>query len=292
MVKEIICYKHFALKLLFAIAVILFFTSNIFSRDKMKPDEIITKHLEAIGALETRTSITTRIVSGEVTCKFLREGGLSIKGRAVLASDGLKHLMGMQFDNPDYPFDRFGFDGQNATIAFIKPGVRSPLGNFFKSFDDVLKYGLLGGTLSTSWPLDDLDGRKVKVSGSSTKKIDGKECYSIELNPKNGSDLTIKLHFDAQNFQHIRTSYERVISARMGLNPDASAAQREQRYTLFEDFSDYRKESGLTLPHSYRIYLATDGRQTGTNEYEWIFTLNQFSFNQKIAPKSFNVEAQ
>jgi hypothetical protein len=153
-----------------------------------------------------------------------------------------------------------------------------------------LKLGLLGGTLSSSWPLADLNVREVKLDGGGTKKVEGKECYVVEFRPKKGSELNIKLYFDTQTFQHVRTAYERVISARMGLDPNQSARIRETRHTMYEDFFDYRKESGLMLPHGYKIYLSVDGN-TGTSEQEWVFTLNQFSFNQKIDPKSFNVEA-
>jgi hypothetical protein len=262
---------------------------NAVARDKMKPEEVVAKHLESIGAVETRASITKRIIAGEVKFKSLRSGGITSQGRAVLASDGLKHLLGMQFDNSDYPFDRFGFDGKNVTVAYIRPGIRSSLGGFFKTYDNILKLGLLGGTLSSSWPLADLSARDIKLDGSGTKKVEGKECYVVELRPKGGSDLTIKLYFDAQTFQHVRTGYERVISARMGNTPEQSARMRETRHTMYEDFSDYRKESGLMLPHAYRIYLAVDGNN-GTNEHEWVFTLSRFSFNQKIDPASFNVE--
>ena len=280
----------FALRHICTIFALSCLALNVIARDKMKPEDIIAKHLEAIGASETRSSITKRIIAGEVKFKTLRSGGIMTQGRAVLASDGLKHLLGMQFDNPNYPFDRFGFDGKNVTAAFITPGRRSPLGDFIKTREDILKLGLLGGTLSYAWPLSDLSMRDVKLSGGGTKKIEGRECYVIEFNPKGGSDLTIKIYFDAQTFQHVRTAYEQVISARMGATVDSSARMRESRYIMYEDFSDYKKESGLMLPHSYKIYWLFDGNSGGTNELEWTFTFNQYSFNQKIDPKSFNVE--
>ncbi len=278
--------------LLFAVAVASL-SIAVTAQEKLKTEDIIAKHLESIGEAETRASITRRIVAGTVTHSVARSGGQSVQGRAVLASDGIKHLVGMQFDgSPNYPLDRLSYDGQNVMAAFIRPGVYSTLGSFLKGNEESIKYGLLGGALSTSWPLTDPNSRNIKISGSGKKKIDGKECYEIDILPKKGSSMTIKAYFDAETFHHVRTVYELVISAQMGANsdPNASARQRESRYRMTEDFSDFKKESGLVLPHAYKLYLSLDGKTGGTNELEWNFVFSTFQFNQKIDPKSFVVE--
>jgi len=62
---------------------------------------------------------------------------------------------------------------------------------------------------------------------------------------------------------------------------------RERRYKLVEEFSLFRVESGLNLPHIYRIEFAAD-TQSGTFLAEWTATLTQFAFNQPIDPAAFN----
>jgi hypothetical protein len=57
---------------------------------------------------------------------------------------------------------------------------------------------------------------------------------------------------------------------------------------MVEDFSDFKKEAGLMLPHSYKISLDLDTRG-GTYSGSWDFVLNQFAFNQVFQPGSFNV---
>lgn len=280
----------FALKLFLVACAIFSFAFNANAQGKLKPEEIIAKHLEAIAPLETRNSVTTRMISGEIVHKALRSGGQSIPGKTVFASDGVKYIIAMQFDNPTYPFDRFAFDGQSATIAFNRPGQRSTLGNVLKGKDQILQLGLLGGTLSSSWTLFDLNSRNVKIGGGGTKKIDGKECYVVDLTPKKGSDLTIKLYFDAATFLHVRTTYEQVISAPMGSDSTNSARQRETRYEIREDFSDMKKEGGMMFPHTYTLYLSLDNKSSGVTELEWKCTFNNFVFNEKIDPQSFRVE--
>jgi len=285
-------FNHRVFNILVLATVVLCLGLSATAQEKLKTEDIIAKHLEAIGAIETRASITTRIIAGTVEHKVARSGGQSLQGRAVFASDGVKHLVGMQFDNPNYPFDRLSYDGQNSMAAFTRPGEQSTLGKFLKANEEALKYGLLGGVLSSSWPLADPNSRNIKLSGSGKKKIEGKECYEIEILPKKGSQANIKAYFDATTFQHVRTVYEIVIPAQMGQNsdPNSSARQRETRYKMVEDFSDFKKEGGLAFPHVYKLSLTLDGKSGGTNELEWTFALGAFQFNQKIDPKSFVVE--
>ena len=67
----------------------------------------------------------------------------------------------------------------------------------------------------------------------------------------------------------------------------ATNQEIERRYKLVEEFSLFRVESGLNLPHIYRIEFAAD-TQSGTFLAEWTATLTQFAFNQPIDPAAFN----
>lgn len=96
--------------------------------------------------------------------------------------------------------------------------------------------------------------------------------------------------FDPETYRHVRTEYKRVIAARQGANIDASARMSETRHTLIEDFSDFRKENGLTLPHTYTIHLEILSGN-GTTSYEWAMYLQRFVFNQEIDDNDFKVGA-
>jgi len=260
--------------------------------DKLKPEEIVAKHLEAIGAAETRDSIKTRIIVGTVALAFQAPKLAQGLGRAVLASEGEQNLFGMVFDNsPNYPYEKVGFDGKEVTASYVRPGVRSPLGNFLLTHKAIVRGGLVGGVLSQSWPLFNLSGAKGKVEGGGTKKIGDRQAYELKYTPKGGSDLGISLFFDAETFRHVRTEYTRTISAQMGPTPETSARQSETRYKMTEEFSDFRKEAGLDLPHVYKLKLEI--RSGGVSfDGEWTATMSQFSFNQRLAPNSFNAEAE
>ena len=96
--------------------------------DKMKPEEVVAKHLDAIGAPETRASVTSRIVTGAVVANFRSPSVGLVPGRAVLFSKGSMNAIGMVFDGvANYPQDKIGFDGKDVSTSFVLPGRRSTL---------------------------------------------------------------------------------------------------------------------------------------------------------------------
>lgn len=271
--------------------------------DKIQPEEIVAKHLESIGAAETRASVHSRIAAGTVAATLRSPGTAKFSGKAVMASDGNKNMIKMGFEDAGSYQERFGFDGRDLTIGFVRPGVRGYWGDFLNTHQNIIKEGLVGGTLSDAWPLLNLSEKKPKLEYHGIKKIDGKSLHELKYIPRGTSDLDISLFFDTETFQHVRTEYTRFISAGLGTGVigtgrvsgasqsgaiDASGQQRSTRYKMVEEFSDFRKESGLTLPHSYKVGLELDTR-AGTLIGDWEFTLTDFAFNQPIPLATFNV---
>jgi hypothetical protein len=109
--------------------------------------------------------------------------------------------------------------------------------------------------------------------------------------PHNGGNLEIKLYFDAQTFQHVRTDYEQEFMAPSVSRPEDAAKQRGFRLKLTEEFSHFRPEHNLTLPHTYKIQLTFD---TDNNPLlqDWVVTLNQFLIGKTLDPKQFDLTAQ
>lgn len=257
---------------------------------KLKTDEVIARHLESIGTEKTRAAIKTRIISGTSQVIFRTAPAGQAVGKAVLASEGMKNLFGMSFPSPVYPREQLGFNGINFMAAFATPGTRSVLGNFLMTNDAVFKQGLMCGTLSSAWPLLDMQSRGAQLNYLGTKKIDDRLLHEVRYTPGGTSDLKITIYFDSDSFRHVRTEYERVIPAPMGRVEYSNVQEREGRYKMIEEFSLYRAEGGLNLPHIYTIKLSVD-TVNGTFLAEWTVHLTQFDFNQKIDPSAFNITA-
>ena len=273
-----------ALVLLAVVAMLLPLPS--LAGDKLKPEEIVAKNLESIGTAEARAKVTSRIAGGTVVATFVSPSTAQFKGRAVMASDGIKNLISMQFDSANYSQEGISFDGENVVVGYARAGVRSNLGDLMWTYKPIVKQGLVGGELSQSWPLYNLAETKPKLSGGGTKKMADKTVYVVKLIPRGGSDMEISLFFDSETFQHVRSEYVHVIAPQIGMTVDASKSQIPTRYKVIEEFSDFRKEGELTLPHGYKITLELDTKVPFRGN--WELTLDQFGFNQTIPPAMFN----
>lgn len=275
--------------IIFAAACLMFApsASRSFVIDKLKPEDIVARHLESIGTAKTRESVTTRIISGTSQVIFHTAPIGQAVGKAVLASEDTRNLIGMSFPSPVYPREQLGFNGESFVAAFVTPGVRSPLGAFLMTHTLIFKEGLMGGTLSTAWPLN-VAKRSAKLEYAGTKKINSQTFEELRYVPHASSDLKVSLFFDQETFRHVRTEYERTIAAQTGDRSYVAGVTREVRYKMVEEFSDFKPEAGLTLPHTYKINLFVDS-PNGTSQTEWILKLAQFTFNDKIDPSSFSI---
>lgn len=283
--------------------------------DKLTADEIITKHLESIGAASARTAAGGRVVGGTTQVTFRSRGIAQSDGGAVMASDGMKSMITMKFDSSQYPYEKIGFDGTKVTAYQLRPGDYSSLGSFARAAPEMFKEGLLGGALSSAWPFLDLANKKIKMEAGGTKKINDRPAYEVKYVVRGGSDLRISLYFDAETFQHVRTVYKKEIPAQMsrgGLGGsqrspgggvggagtssgadrvgEGSAQQSNTTYELTEEFSDFKTEGGLTLPHTYKLHLVQLG--SATQMSDWVMTLVKFSFNQHLDVGDFDVSSE
>lgn len=273
----------------FSMLLVCLFAVNSIAQ-KMKAEDVIAKHLDSIATAEKRAEIKSMIAVGEVTVNYITQKNQSAQGRIVLASADDKLFYGMNLNAADYPSEKFSFDGKKAKVAVVRAGSRSILGNFVSTNDLLLEESLLGGTLSTSWSFLHLANKKAKLSYDGTKKIDGKEVYAIGYSVKGGGDIDVTLYFDKTTFRHVRSEYKRVSSAGISSDPNQSSKFSETRLKVMEDFSDFKEENGITLPHTYILNYSVSG-QRGTTEIEWKSTVNEFAFNQNLTDAMFDAEA-
>lgn len=255
--------------------------------DKPKAEDIVAKHLQSIGKDEARAAVRSRVIAGSTVATFKSRGTASVQGGAVLASEGPMSIVTMRFDATQYPYEKIGYNGSKVSAYQLHPGEFTSLGSFARANPVLLKEGLVSGVLSSAWALNDLSTRKPKLEYAGSRKIDSRQVIELRYLPHGGSDLKISLFFDAETYQHIRSVYSKTISPQMGRTVDDSARMTETRYELVEDFSDFKTESGLTLPHTYKIRFSQSG--TATQISEWVMTLVQFNFNQSVDLKDFDV---
>jgi hypothetical protein len=266
---------------------------------KLTSEELIARHLDSVGTAEARSKASSRVASGET--KFIARlgGSANVDGNAMMVSSGAKLRFGIKLPLNDYPGEDMAFDGAKAATGFLPQGRRSHLSAFFSSQNLPLKEGLVGGTLSTAWPLLRLDQTQPKLDYRGLKKVDGRQLHELSYRPRKASgDLKVSLFFDPETFRHVRTRYSFEIGATIGTreNPNQNS---ESYYTLTEDFDDFRAVDGLTLPHKYRLQLSVQGTSAAAvisapataqglpNNpasllHDWTFTIKNIEHNTKI----------
>lgn len=282
----------------------------------LPPRELIAKHLNSIGA--------SQILADRKNCVFRGTGRTKnltavesrwFEGPTVFFSDGPRTVFSADFSLPNYPREQFRFDGKQVQIGFPLPGTRSQFGAFLWLYGkDVIKEGLVGGTLSTAWPLLDAEIKKAKLKIERTKKVGDRELYEVNYDMKNsGDDVTIRLYFDSTDFRHVGTVYRfRILQAnerevpevlrrppqprgsggqspsRLGTifsPPPNDPALLSERFIFFEEnFTDFQTVNGLTVPTRWIMRLNYELPNSGPLVL-WDVRFNQLEINQNLEIK-------
>jgi len=233
---------------------------------------------------------------GRHASRIALTGGGDLQGASALLSEGRKAVVRIKLANGDYRGEQFVTDGDKVYVAATASSHRrSSFGEFVHSQDQIVHEGLMGGTLTTAWALLNLEANKPKLSYDRLKKINGGEAYEIGYHSKRKDDVTVHLYFDQDTYRHVIRSY--AVTLASGLAPTSgvtditqTATQPEIRYTIEEQFSDFKTADGVTLPSKYVIHF-TQELQNGTTEvYEWDIAADEFSNNVGLDPRNFHVK--
>lgn len=256
---------------------------------KLTAQEVVQQHLEALGSQEARAAIGSRAVGGPAKFQVRVGGGGYLDGKGVILSVGRKLRHSIQLPQPEYTGEEFAFDGERATIGTLSTGRRTPLSQFLNQQTTPLKEGLLGGVLSTAWPLLQLEQSRPQLEYRGVKKLDAHEAHSLGYRARKGSsDLKVVLYFDVTSFRHVRTEYKFEVGSQLGVGPNDSTRVQESYFTLIEDFDDFKVVDGLTLPHRYKLQLSVQS-PGGSLIHDWTVTVAQVSHKEKIDEQVFRI---
>ena len=261
------------------------------SAQNMKPEDIIAKHLTSIGSKGDRDALKSVMALGasefESNVPVVKGGG-----KAVVVSNPNNLFFIISLNSKEYPFEKIGYFDGKTSLPFSTAGARSLLGAFLSDHQMMLSEGLFGGVMSMRWPLWDIQKSRPKLGGGGTKKVNDRKAYVIDYNPSSGGspEFTIKLYFDAENFNHIRTEY------RYEVQPtDATFGQQNRRASgvaiLSETFSDFKTVEGITLPHMMKAELSNNGT-SGMYKNIWGVKVVEYRLNQPLAPDFFTFDAK
>jgi len=278
------------------VCVVAIVCSASLAKDEISVAELVKKHLDSIGSEQARAAVKSRVAQGSLRFHILAGGAGYQDGKEVFVSEGKKIVSLLKLPNPTYHGERFVCDGRKSEEAQISPGAWSELGSFLRAHNEILTEGLWGGTLSTAWPLGDLEDRHASLHDDGTKKVDGRDLHRVTYKPSKASDLEIQLYFEPESSRHVMTTYSLTISPKIGRTDAASAGAQFTRYHLEERFSDFKESDGLMLPRSwdvkfnFDIPLGTSMVASHASQTEYETTAVEISHNVSLDPKNFEVK--
>jgi len=246
--------------------------------EKATPGDLVAKHLDAVGTPEARSATTLRSATGKATVDMITGGSGHMEGTTTVASMGNQFNFVMSFNAANYKGEQFKFDGKKTFIADDNVDHRVHLALFMYQHDAILKEGLWGGIWNSNWPLYDLKSKNAQFKSDGVKKVGGKKLLQFSYEPKHvEKELRIHLYFEPDTYRHVKTVYE------------VFGAANVPALTVTEDFSDFRDEQGLILPHSWQIRYEPDqqagdvGLRGGTSSLRWNITLQSVQITSAAA---------
>jgi hypothetical protein len=277
-------------KQLIALAVVIIVSGLVFADDS-KPEDLIARHLQSIGAPAVRQTAKSRVMEGTANYRILVGGSGQLTGKAALVSESRKMNLLLKLMTSDYRGEQIVFDGDHVrVVGTYADKRRSEFGDFILANDAPIREGLLGGVLSTAWPLTDVDGRKPKLTLEGRKGVDGRDLEALRYQPKKGTDLEITLYFEPETARHVKTVYtasQQPVAHRTDI---ASARSQQTRYRLEEDFSDFQPSDGLTLPGHYELRFTEEMESGFTKSVCWSVSTNRILSNVSLDPRNFEAK--
>ena len=261
---------------------------------KIKTEDLVARHIESLGAVADRRTV---VANGLCQLTILAGGAGQLEGPATITSDGEKVAFHFDFQNANYNHEQFGFDGEKAFVAFMVPGTRSHLGEFLLTFEELLKEGLIGGPLTTAWPVPHLEERKAKINVRGGEKVQDKEYYRAEYRIRKGDgNLDVDLFFDPETFRLVRNEYTHREPEGIGAFPGTErtgthpglAGQNTWRKVV-ESFAQYQEAQGVSVPTDWTIE-ASLSRGGQTQVWQWRVLIQRITFNDPIDPKVFQLK--
>jgi len=280
---------------------------------KMDLKELLARHAQSLKKSEA-AALKSRALEGSVEMTVVVGGAGTLAGTASLLSDGEKRQLTMRFGHGSYDHERMVTDGEKIAVDMVNAARRSDLGVFLLTQDQIFKEGLLGGVLSSAWPLANGAPDKAKLKYEGLKKVDGRELHMVRYRTeKKSGDVEITMYFDANTFSHVRTTYLVTMGTGVVSTPGVNeqlpapggagsgpgsggvqtgetmnARRQTTRFRLDEEFDDFRNSEGYVIPAKWKIRYTMETQQSRV--YEWLVTVTGVKNNVPIEAKSLEVK--
>jgi hypothetical protein len=263
--------------LLFLVLIVAPLTITVGQAEqKLSGDEIINKHLAAVGGREALAKFKTRVAVGTVRKDNEPEGQL-----AVMSESPNKLSVFYGFRDFDL---RMVYDGNN---AFIRPAMPRQVANLTDKYQQMLASGLMFNGISLYNLIASGKPEDLKLEAKGMKKVGGRQAYVVQVKLPKGPSM--KVYFDAENFMWLRTEYGSTsVSKELGAftNDIVNQGGSEITVDFYIETSDFRDVDGVKLPFKFvQVVTAPILRQKAVGTING--TIREYIHNGDIDPKMF-----
>lgn len=243
---------------------------------KLTAEQIIEKHLAAIGGRETLAKFKTRVASGTVRKENEPDAQFAVMSEAP-------NRLSAVYVFRDYDL-RLIFDGKSARVA---PSFARQYGPLLNKYVEIISSGLMFNQMSLYNQIASKEAGALKFEAKGSKKVDGRLAHVVQVQADKGAAM--KLYFDAETFMWVRTDYGKVSFSREMrefTNDVTSQAGSEVTIDFYIETFDFRDVDGVKLPFRFvQVMTSPILRQKSIGTI--VGTVREYRHNIDIDPKMF-----
>jgi len=227
---------------------------NASAAEKIKPEEVVAHHLDAVGAEAARAA--GRSVEGSCSLAAPAAGGVAgtLVGRFVFDSEASRVALRMKFAGlPGGELQLRGRPGRSR-IRAAGPALRPRQLRQHERRD----------------PARGPAGRRPQRRLAALRPgRAGRELHRLRYRAKKGQDaLDIFLYFDPDTFRHVASVYKASKAQQLGTTMESSSSEPDMYLQVEETFGNFKSAKGVTLPAAWTIRYEMQAKVTQHWKYE------------------------
>lgn len=245
-------------------------------KQQLSAEQIISKHLEAVGGQQALSRIKSRVAVGT----FKKDA--DAESQAAIMSESPDRVAAV-FIFPSYDW-RLINDKGKVTLLPQLPRQVAPIEEKYR---EMLASGLMFNGIALHNLLTSAPAGDVKMEAKGTKKVKGRPAHVVEV--RRGKSGAVRLYFDAETFMWVRSDFGRAdVSRQMrSLSNDVvSQAGDENSIDFYVETGDFREVDGLKLPFRFEMVLTAPMLREKSSGV-LVVNMKEYKHNVPIDPSMF-----